>query len=176
MYEINTHNLKLYLLVTSVIFILTNGKPLLNMFNIIDDNYSYNDNNNNNNLRGDNFIIVNNNNYYNINATVVKHSMMYNTNTNYFTGSVMLKYINNIDIHHYCKIDIDIKEQKRNDIIYDFIYKYYNLSRNNIKLYCNNNKCIHKLYLYEESNTEYNGKYEDIVCNIIFNKQLNDEF
>ena len=41
MYEINTHNLKIYLVVLSVIFILTNGVPILNMFNDMDDNYSY---------------------------------------------------------------------------------------------------------------------------------------
>ena len=127
MYEINTHNLKLYLLASGIIFILTNGVPILNMFNDMDDNYSYK-NTNNHNLRGDNFIIVNNNNYYNLNATVVKHSMMYNTQTHYFTGAVILKYKNNIDKHQYCKIDIDIPEQKRNDIIYSFMYKYYNLS------------------------------------------------
>ena len=174
MYEINTYNLKLYLFIISVIFILTNGKPLLTMFNNIDDNYSYNKNNN---LRGDNFIMVNNNNnyYYNVNATVVKQSMMFNTDTYYFTGSVLLKYINNIDTHYYCKIDIDIPEQKRNDIIYNFIYKYYNLSRNNIQIYCNNNECIHKLYTYDESNIDNNGKYEEIICNILSTKQLNDE-
>jgi len=170
MYEINTHNLKLYLLVGSVIFILTNGFPLLHMFNDMDDNYSYK---NDKNLRGDNFIIVNNN-YYNINATVVKHIMMYNTNTYYFTGSVILKYMNNIDANYYCKIDIDMKDQKRNDIIYNFIYKYYNLSRNNIQLYCNNKECINKLYIYDSSIDKI-GKYEEIICNILTTKQINDE-
>ena len=174
MYEINTHNLKLYLLASGIIFILTNGVPILNMFNDMDDNYSYK-NTNNHNLRGDNFIIVNNNNYYNLNATVVKHSMMYNTQTHYFTGAVILKYKNNIDKHQYCKIDIDIPEQKRNDIIYSFMYKYYNLSNNNIQIYCNNNECIHKIYTYDELNTINNGKYEEIICTILSNKQLNDE-
>ena len=172
MYEINTHNLKLYLLVLSIIFILTNGVPILNMINNMNDNYSYKKNHN---LKGDNFIIVNNNNYYTINATVVKHSMMYNTNTNYFSGSVMLKYMSGSDTHHYCKINIDFPEQKRNDIIYTFIYKYYNLSKNNIQLYCNNNQCIHKLFTYDEVNTFMNGKYQEIVCNILSTKQLNDE-
>ena len=182
MYEINTRNLKIYLIVLSIIFILTNGVPILNMFNDMDDNYSYK-NTNNHNLRGDNFIIVNNNNYYNVSATVVKQSMIYNTNTYYFTGSVVLEYNNdndnnnnNINTKHYCKINIDIPEQKRNDIIYNFIYKYYNLSRNNINIYCNNIECIHKLNIYDdEKNTINNGKYEEIVCNIISIKQLNDE-
>jgi len=178
MYEINTHNLKLYLLCLSIIFILTNGVPILNMFSDMDDDYSYRKNHNhkhihNDNLKGDNFIIVNNNNYYNINATVVKHSIMYNTDTYYFTGSVILKYINDINTHHYCIIDIDIPEQKRNDIIYAFIYKYYNLSKNNVQLYCNKNECIQKLYTYDD--TFDNGKYTEIICNILSIKQLNDE-
>ena len=179
MYEINTHNLKLYLLVLSIIFILTNGVPILNMINNMNDNYSYKKNHN---LRGDNFIIVNNNNnnYYNINATVVKQSMIYNTNTYYFTGSVVLEYNNdndnnNINTKHYCKINIDIPEQKRNDIIYNFIYKYYNLSKDNIQLYCNKNECIQKLYIYDEKNVDNNGKYQEIICNILSTKQLNEE-
>jgi hypothetical protein len=172
MYEINTHNLKLYILAFSIIFFLTNGLPLpfINMFSTIEYNHNIDEN-----IKGDNFIIVNNNNYYyNINATVVKHSMFYNTNTQYFTGSVLLQYKNHIDTNQYCKIDIDIKEQKRNDVIYDFIYKYYNLSNNNIQLYCNKNKCINKIYTYENEN--YNdGNYEEIICNILTIKHLNDE-
>ena len=184
MYEINTHNLKLYLLASGIIFILTNGFPILNMFNDIDDNYNYRknhnynhnyNNKNNHNLRGDNFIIVNNNNYYSINATVIKQSMMYNTNTHFYTGSVILKYNNDNDSYHYCKIDIDIPEQKRNNIIYEFIYKYYNLSKNNIQIYCNNNECIQKLYTYDDTNINDNGKYTEIICNILSSKQLNDE-
>jgi len=171
MYEINTHNLKLYLLVISIIFILTNGIPILNMNNNMNDNYSYKKNYN---LRGDNFIIVNNN-YYNINATVVKHSIIYNTNTYYFTGNVLLEYINDINTKNYCKININIPEQKRNDIIYNFIYKYYNLSRNNINIYCNKNVCIHKIYIYNEKNVDNTGTYEEIVCNLLSSKQLNDE-
>ena len=105
MYEINTQNLKRYLLILSIIFILTNGFPIINMFNY-----------KNNIIKGENFIIVNNN-YYNINATVVKQSFVYNTYTKYFTGSIILEYKNYIDKHYYCKINIDIPEQKRSDII-----------------------------------------------------------
>ena len=176
MYEINTHNLKIYLIVLSLIFFLTNGIPLLTMFDKDTQMYinRYQKTSKYDTLKGDNFIIVNNNNnyYYNINATVVKHSMFYNTNTQYFTGSVLLQYKNYIDTNQYCKIDI--KEQKRNDVIYDFIYKYYNLSKNNIQLYCNNNECINKIYTYENEN--YNdGNYEEIICNILTIKHLNDE-
>ena len=183
MYEINIHNLKLYLLVSSIIFILTNGLPLLNMFEI--NKYKeaqIQHNQDNNNIKGDNFIIVNNN-YYDVNATVVKHSMMYNTKTEYFTGSIMLKYTNYIDTHQFCKIDIHIEDQKRNDIIYDFMYKYYNLSRNNIKLNCNSKKCIHNLTTYEDydvdnDNDNYNNNktVKEIICNILTIKQINDEF
>lgn len=175
MYEINTHNLKIYLVVLSLIFFLTNGVPLLTMFDKDTQMYinRYQKTSKYDNLRGENFIMINNN-YYDINATVVKHSMMYNTNTDYFTGSVLLEYKNYIDTHQFCKIDIDIEEQKRNDIIYDFIYKYYNLSKNNIKLYCNNNICIHKLYKYEDGKYD-EGKIDEIMCNILPIKQLNDE-
>lgn len=186
MYEINTHNLKKYLLVLSVIFIFTNGKPLLNIFDKNTQKYtnSYSENEKDNfsrnydNLKGDNFIMINNNNnnnnYYNINATVIKHSMIFNTKTEYFTGSVVLEYKNYIDDYQYCKINFDIKEQRRNDAIYNFIYKYYNLSRNNINLYCNNNECIHKLYKYETKKYA-DGNFEEIICNILNIKQLNDE-
>jgi len=171
MYEINTHNLKLYILAFSIIFFLTNGLPLpfINMFSTIEYNHNIDEN-----IKGDNFIIVNNNNnyYYNVNATVVKHSMFYNTNTQYFIGSVLLEYKNNIDTHQYCIIDIDIKEQKRNDRIYEFMYKYYNLSKNNIKLYCNKNECINKLYTNENDN---DGNNEEIICNILTIEELNDE-
>jgi hypothetical protein len=178
MYEINTHNLKIYLIVLSLIFFLTNGLPLLHMFDTdtqknINNINNYQGNRNYDNLKGDNFIMVNNN-FYTLNATVIKHSIMYNTNTEYFTGSVILEYKNYIDKHNYCKIDIDIKEQRRNDIIYEFIYKYYNLSKDNIQLYCNNNECIHKLYKYENDKYEY-GILEEIICNILTIKQLNDE-
>jgi hypothetical protein len=181
MYEINTHNLKKYLIVLSAIFIFTNGKPLLNIFNKNTQNYINNyaetdtDNFSRNyaTVKGEKFIVINNN-YYNINSTVIKHSMIFNTKTNYFTGSVVLEYKNYNDEYQYCKIDFDIKEQRRNDVIYNFIYKYYNLSRNNINLYCNNNECIHKLYKYENKKYE-DGKFEEIVCNILNIKQLNDE-
>ena len=194
MYEINTHNLKLYLLASSIIFFLTNGLPLplLTMFN----NGEYNQNEN---IKGDNFIIVNKNNnnnnyndnynYYDVNATIVKHTFMFNTDTEYFTGSIMLQYKNYVDTHKFCKIDVEIKEQKRNDIIYEFIYKYYNLSRNNIKLNCNNIRCIHNLTTYEDTYIDtYQDTYQDayqndnniiykqITCNILSIKQLNDEF
>ena len=184
MYEINTHNLKLYILVSSIIFILTNGFPIIGIF-------TRNDNINQNkyeNLKGDNFIMVNNNNnnYYDVNATVIKHSIMYNTKTEFFTGSIMLEYKNYIDSHQFCKIDIDIAEQRRNDVIYVFMYNYYNLSKNNIRLYCNNKICIHNLTTYV-INDNYNGinnginndiekKYEEIICNILTIKQSNDEF
>jgi len=191
MYEINTHNLKLYLSILSIIFILTNGFPLLTIFenkyinhkthknqqnNIDIDN---NNNNNNNNLKGDNFIIVNNNNnnnnYYTTNATVIKQSVMYNTYTNSFTGSIILEHKNYIDNnYHYCKIDIS--EQPRTDIINEYIYKYFNLSRTNIVLYCNKNECIYKLYKYENGDNEENShKYEELICNILTIKKLNNE-
>ena len=182
MYEINTHNLKIYLLVLSVILIFTNGKPFVNMFGQSSQKYinSYSENEKDNfsrnydTLKGDNFIMINNN-YYNINATVIKHSMIFNTKTEYFTGSVVLEYKNYVDKFQYCKIDFDIKEQRRNDVIYNFIYKYYNLSRNNINLYCNNNICIHKLYKYDEEDNLEENNVEEILCNIINIKQLNDE-
>jgi hypothetical protein len=176
MYEINIRNLKIYLVVLSLIFFLTNGVPLLHIFEKNDNIYINNnqDTRNYNTLKGDNFIIVNDNSYYTINATVIKHSLIYTINTNYITGSVILQYINYIDNHHYCKINIDIPEQKHNTIIYEFIYKYYNLSRNNIQLHCNDKDCIHKLYKYE--NEKYaDGKLEDIKCNILTFKQFNDE-
>lgn len=174
MYEINTHNLKIYLIVLSLIFFLTNGLPLLHMFDNTQKNINnYQETRNYDNLKGDNFIMVNNN-YYNLNATIIKHSMTFNTNTDYFTGSILLEYKNYIDKHNYCKIDIDIKEQRRSDVIYNFIYKYYNLSRNNIQLHCNNNECIHKLYKYENDKYE-EGVFQEIICNILTMKQLNDE-
>jgi hypothetical protein len=175
MYEINTRNLKLYLLVISLIFIFTNGLPLLSMFdkNTKKNINNYQENRNYDNLKGDNFIIVNDN-YYKLNATVIKQSMIFNTNTEYFTGNIILEYKNYIDNHKYCKINIDIKEQRRNDIIYNLMYKYYNLSRNNIQIYCNNNECIHKLYKYENDKYE-DGTFEEIICNILNTKEINDE-
>ena len=122
MYEINTHNLKLYLIVLSIIFILTNGFPLLHMFSDIDEGKTLKYNKYDN-LKGEKFIMVNNK-YYPTNATVVKHSIVYNTNTNYFSGNVILEYINYIDNHHYCKIDIVIPELKQTSIIYNYLYKY----------------------------------------------------
>lgn len=177
MYEINTHNLKIYLIVLSLIFFLTNGLPLLHMFDTTHKNIktinNYQDNSNDDTLKGENFIIVNDN-FYNLNATVIKHSMIFNTHTDYFTGSIILEYKNYIDNHHYCKIDIDMKEQRRSDVIYNFIYKYYNLSKNNIQLYCNKNECIHKLYKYENGKYE-DGKVEIMKCTILTLKYVNDE-
>ena len=122
MYELNTHNLKLYLLGLSIIFILTNGFPLLHMISDIEDRqhtkYS--------NVKGENFIIYYNK-YYSLNATVIKHSIIYNTKTYNYAGNVILEYINYIDAHHYCKIDIP--EHKFNDVIYNHIYKYYQKSQ-----------------------------------------------
>jgi len=185
MYEINTYNLKLYLLVLSIIFILTNGLPV-HIFNNknsdidnknsdidnknsdIDNKNSDIDNKNNNNLSSNNY-------YYMINATVIQNTIKYNINTYYFSGSVILTYKKNINTYTYCKLDIDIKEQKRSNGIYNLIHKYYNLSRNNIQLYCNNILCINKVYIYD-SKIENDDKYEEKICNILSNKQLNDEF
>ena len=126
MYEMNTRNLKLYLLVSSVIFLLTHGLPLLYIFDTQDQEREIILN------KGDNFIIVtknnnNNKNYYSVNATVIKHSIMYDINTQYFTSNVILEYNNNIDNHYYCKINIDILEKKTNNFIYGYISKYYSL-------------------------------------------------
>ena len=164
MYEINTHNLKLYLLGLSIIFILTNGFPLLHMISDIEDRqhtkYS--------NVKGENFIIYYNK-YYSLNATVIKHSIIYNTKTYNYAGNVILEYINYIDAHHYCKIDIP--EHKFNDVIYNHIYKYYNLGRNNILLNCNNKECIYNLTHYSSGDKTY----EDITCNILTIKHINEE-
>lgn len=173
MYEINTHNLKLYILVLSIIFILSNGFPILHIFTNTIDKNEYTQQNKYQNVKGDNFIMINNKNY-DVNATVIKHSIIYNTKTESFTGSILLKYTNYIDTHNYCKIDIETEEKERSDIIYEFMYKYYNLSRNNIILYCNNNNCIHNLTKY--NNIDDNNKFEEVICNILTTKEMNDEF
>ena len=43
-------------------------------------------------------------NNYTLNATIVKMSYILNTNTQEYTGEVIMKYNNTFDNHHYCKI------------------------------------------------------------------------
>ena len=174
---------------------ITYGLPILKLFNSIhikhiinietsDDN---NKNNENNNNKDNNFnyekLNVNNNdinniinyntanllNNYTINATVTKHSIIYNPTTTYFIGEVILSYKNNFDNHFSCRINVNPQKHKSSKDIMNYIYYEFNLSKI-INLTCNNEKCVFKTYYKYQYNFDY------FICDINYITYINDEF
>jgi len=117
-----------------------------------------------------NFPELNNN--YTLNATIVKMSYILNTNTQEYTGEVIMKYDNKYDNHNYCKIivihpEVHITEEY---IITNYMNYNYKLGNNNTNIYCNKEQCVYRLYY------NYDKKYEPFYCNILKNGIIIDEF
>lgn len=118
-----------------------------------------------------NFPELNNN--YTLNSTIVKISYILNTNTQEYTGEVIMNYNNTIDNHSYCKITISHPNVKITEehIITNYINYNYKLGANYTNLYCNQEQCVYCLYF----GYDYNY-YEPFYCNILKNGITNDEF
>ena len=189
--------INLIILISIIITIqITYGLPMLKLFNSIhikniinietiseNDTNDRHDNNRNNNRNNDNNIVKvntnpNNNKYYNnvilknnytINATVTKQSMIYDPATTYFKGEVVLSYNNDIHNHYFCKINVNpIKHESSKDI-QNYIYYEFNLGKY-IRLICDDIQCVFNSYY----NFEY--KFNFYVCDVKYNKYINNEF
>ena len=145
--------------------------------NVINNNNKHNVNNNDNKIL---LSLLQNN--YTVNATIVKHSIIYNIKTQYYTGEVVLFYNNYYDNHYSCKIGINIPEQKTALTIRNYIYYNYNLGKI-IKMTCNKYECVCNLqFVFNEEIAQYEklediGKYDYdyFICNIIKKSKSNDE-
>lgn len=181
----NTFLINLIVIILIIFTIhLTYGLPIFKIFNSINirnvvnfesinenNNEKNNKNNNEKNIeKYNNFDIINVilDNNYTINATVTKHSLIYNPTTTYFSGEVILSYNNNFDKHYYCKININPENHKSSKDIQNYIYYEFNLSKL-INLTCNNEKCIFKTYYKYQYNFNY------FICDIKYNYLINDE-
>ena len=154
--------------------IVVNGFPLFNIFsssnnndNSIINNYKITSiNEKYQYIKENNFIVLNDN--YTVNATVVKHSTLYDLKTTYLIGEITFHYNNYFHKHYHCKIIIDIPEQKSDHLIILYINRYYNLGKE-IELFCNEEECIQKIYIYDIV-------YDIMTCNILNQKEIKDEF
>jgi hypothetical protein len=111
-------------------------------------------------------------NNYTLNATIVKMSYILNTETQEYTGEVIMKYNNTFDNHNYCKIivihpEVHITEEY---IITNYMNYNYKLGNNNTNIYCNKEQCVYRLYY------DYDKKYEPFYCTILKNGIMIDEF
>ena len=111
-------------------------------------------------------------NNYTLNATIVKMSYILNTETQEYTGEVIMKYNNTFDNHHYCKIivihpEVHITEEY---IITNYMNYNYKLGNNNTNITCNKEQCVYRLYY------DYDEKYEPFYCHILKNGIMIDEF
>ena len=110
-------------------------------------------------------------NNYTLNATIVKMSYILNTNTQEYTGEVIMKYNNTFDNHHYCKIivihpEVHITEEY---IITNYMNYNYKLGNNYTNLSCNQEQCVYRIYYNNE-------KYEPFYCHILKNGIMIDTF
>jgi hypothetical protein len=177
-----------------ILYNITNSLSLDKIKNIMGNIYNKNINDND-----DNIITLKNN--FTINATIVKHALIFNSETYYYSGEIVISYndYNNDDDDHnennhynrnynhynhynnnYCKIKINIPNQKTTYNIYNYIYYNYNLGKN-IQLTCNTEECIYILkYVFNVDSNVFerfkNDEYNYINCILMDKKQYNDEF
>ena len=182
-----------FLIMSIILYNITNSLSLDKIKNIMGNIY-------NKNINDNNIITLKNN--FTINATIVKHTLIFNLETYYYSGEIVISYndYNNDDDddhnennhynrnynhynhynNNYCKIKINIPNQKTTYNIYNYIYYNYNLGKD-IQLTCNAEECIYILkYVFNIDSNVFerfkNDDYNYINCILMDKKQYNDEF